>query len=117
MGRWRDAILTLRGKQDHQIRASAQIARIEAQWCTICQEIANTLEQLNRLDARLNKREQRARKPKTEPITTAVVATPEAGDRKAAARARFAERGLSTSPKNRLPVFPEPSEDGNEPIE
>lgn len=124
MGRFRDAWKTLVGKADHQIRASAQLARIEAEWCAICQEIANVLEQLNRLDARLNKREQRARKAKPQEPTHLPVtaATPPAGgnDRKAAARARFAERGIVVSAHNRLPQqfdLPQVLEDGNEPGE
>ena len=116
MGRWKDTFQTIFGRRDYQIAAAAQMARIEAQWCAICQEIANTLEQLNRLDARLNKREQRARKPKPpEPVAEAI-ATPQAGDRKALARARFSERGLVPSAASRLPQLATP-EDGNEPSE
>ncbi len=65
MGRIADAISTLRGRTEHQIRASAQMARIEAQWHAICSEIADSLEILNRVDARLRKREERAKKPKS----------------------------------------------------
>jgi len=64
MGRIADAYRTLVGRTDHQIRASAQMARIEAHWHTICAEIADTLEILNRVDDRLRKREERAKKPK-----------------------------------------------------
>lgn len=116
MGRWKDAFQTIRGRRDYQIQAAAQMARIEAQWCSICQEIANTLEQLNRLDARLNKREQRARKPKPPEPTAQAVATPPAGSRKAIARARFSERGLAPSAASRLPQLAT-AEDGNEPSE
>lgn len=98
MGRFADAYRTLRGKTDHQVRASAQMARIEAQWHLICNEIADILEQMNRVDARLRKREERAKKPKqpaeppapqTPSEAPAPVARSDAKAYKAALRARY----------------------------
>lgn len=64
MGRFRDAWKTLRGRQDVQIRQHALLAQIAAEWASIASEIYNVMENLNRLDARLKKREQRAEQAK-----------------------------------------------------
>lgn len=69
MGRFHDAWQTLRGRTDIQISQAAQLVRIQAEWSAICAEIYNLLEQLNRLDGRIRKREQRAEK-KTPPEPT-----------------------------------------------
>ena len=65
MGRLKDAWHTLRGRSEVQIRQHAALAQITAEWTAICSEISNVLENLNRLDARLKKREQRAERIET----------------------------------------------------
>lgn len=115
MSRIGDALRTLLGRRDYQIRHAAQLARIEAEWASICAEIQNLLENLNRLDARLRKRAERARKadrpeePTHLPVASGAVSIP---DSKAGARARFAQRGLALPPRTQV-HFPM-SEDGND---
>lgn len=73
MGRIRDAWETLLGRDDTGIRREAALLRIETEWTAICTDIAATMESLNRLDARLKKREQRAaKKAKDEPTPPVV---------------------------------------------
>lgn len=80
MGRITDAWNVLLGRNEFQIRKSAQLARIEAEWTSICSHIQSVLENLNSVDVRLRKREERARKrDETPAVEPAQVSAPRFG--------------------------------------
>jgi hypothetical protein len=94
MGRLLDAYKTLVGRTDVQIRAHAQIVRIEAEWLGICRSIEHTLQDLNLAEDKLRKREERAAK-RVKATTPAEPVTPAAAPAspKEALRARLRAQG------------------------
>ena len=114
MGRLRDAVQTLRGKTDVQIRQHAQLVRIQAEWTGICTHINNVLENLTTLDGRIKKREQRAAKAVPAEPTHAPVPTPKPWKtRKDELRARLKAQVVHPQPpESREPQNPNMEETG-----